>query len=274
MHQMRPIGIFDSGFGGLTVFRAIKNKLPQYDYLYLGDNARAPYGNKSFEEVYEYTLQSVKWMFAQGCPLIILACNTASAQVLRKIQQDDMPTLGAHKRVLGVIRPTSEIIGEYTKNNAVGILATQRTVNSNTYPEDIHERYPEVEVYQQACPMWVRLIEDGQYKTDAMDKYIKEDVEALLEQSGDIDTIILGCTHYPLVADRIKQHLPEGITLVSQVEIVADSLVDYLSRHKFIEEQITTSGNTRFYTTDPAEEFNKHGVEFFGEEVQAEHIKL
>lgn len=274
MQDTRPIGIFDSGFGGLTVFKAIKSLMPQYDYLYLGDNARAPYGNNSTEVVYEFTLECVRWMLDKGCPLVILACNTASAEALRLIQQNDLPEMTPGMRVLGVIRPTTEIIGNYTKSNKIGILATQGTVDSNTYPQDVQMHFPEITVYQQACPMWAPMIENGEHKTDHMDKIIKEDLDNLLYQSNDIDTILLGCTHYPLVAHKVLRYLPDNITLVSQGQIVAGSLEDYLRRHNEIEELITRNGTTHFYTTDSEDTFNKHATDFFGEEVRSEHIHL
>lgn len=272
MHTTRPIGIFDSGFGGLTVFRSIRHLMPQYDYLYLGDNARAPYGNSSLETVYKYTLECVKWMFDKGCPMVILACNTASAEALRMIQQRDLPDMGAEKRVLGVIRPTAEIIGTYTQTKKIGILATRGTVESKTYPIEIGEHYPGVKVYQHACPKWAPMIEHDEHKTDRMDQIIKEDLDALLLQHKDIDTILLGCTHYPLIADKIRNMLPERIILISQGEIVANSLQQYLLRHNDIEEQITRQHSLNFYTTDSAEHFNANASEFFGEKVNAEHI--
>lgn len=274
MQDTRPIGIFDSGFGGLTVFKAIKSLMPQYDYIYMGDNARAPYGNNSTEVVYEFTLECVSWMLNKGCPLVILACNTVSAEALALIQQNDLPYIDENKRVLGVIRPTSEIIGTYSKTKKIGILATQGTVNSDTYTVDIQNHFPETIVYQQACPMWAPMIENGEYKTDHMDKIIKDDLEALLQQSTDIDTILLGCTHYPLVADIVLRYLPNNITLISQGQIVASSLQDYLNRHPEIEKEITKSSTVHFYTTDSAEIFDVHATAFFGKEVKSEQIHL
>lgn len=272
---MRPIGIFDSGYGGLTVFRSIADKLPQYDYLYLGDNARAPYGNRSFETVYEYTLQCVEWFFEQGCPLVILACNTASAKALRNIQQIDLPRLGAEKRVLGVIRPTAEVVGQYTHTNKVGVLGTKGTVSSDSYPKEIGNFYPEVQVFQQACPLWVPFIENGDYQGDGIDFYIRKDLEQLFAQSDDIDTVLLACTHYPLLEEKIRKFLPdENIKLLGQGNIVAESIASYLQRHPDMEERISKGGSKTFYTTDAAADFEENATRFFGEPVTAQHIHL
>lgn len=269
----RPIGVFDSGYGGLTVFRAIRDALPQYDYLYLGDNARAPYGNRSFDTVYEYTLQCVEWFFEQGCHLIILACNTASAKALRTIQQKDLARYPG-KRVLGVIRPTAEIIGNYTRTNVIGILGTRGTVSSDSYKIEIGHFFPDTVVVQQACPMWVPFIENGNYLGNEMDEFIRHDLEALFEQNGDIDTILLACTHYPLIENKIRKYIPPGVRLISQGDIVAASLSDYLSRHREIESQISRGEETEFCTTDDALFFEAQGRIFFGEQVHARHIRL
>ncbi len=274
MQSSHPIGIFDSGFGGLTVFKAIKDRLPQYDYLYLGDNARAPYGDRSLDIVYEYTLEAVEWMFKMGCPLIILACNTASAEALRKIQMNDLPRMDAERRVLGVIRPTAEIIGQYTKNNAVGVLGTHGTIDSYIYPVEISEFYPDVQVFQHACPMWVPMIENNEHHSTAAEHFVKQDLDKLLQQSDKIDTILLGCTHYPLLLDTINKNLPTGVKVVTQGEIVADSLAEYLQRHTEIEAQLSRKGTVSFYTTDSTAQFDKHGTTFFGEEVHSQHVRL
>lgn len=271
---MQPIGIFDSGYGGLTVFRSIADKLPQYDYIYLGDNARAPYGNRSFETVYEYTLECVEWFFKQGCPLVILACNTASAKALRSIQQNDLPNINADKRVLGVIRPTAECIGDYTKTHKVGVLGTKGTVNSGSYLKEIANFYPDVTVFQHACPLWVPFIESGDYKGEAIDRVMEEDLAQLFKQEEAIDTVLLACTHYPLLEDKIKKYLPSGVNLIAQGPIVADSLAHYLSRHQDLEKQITKSGSRQFYTTDAVADFEEHATVFFGEPVQARHVHL
>jgi glutamate racemase len=271
---MNPIGIFDSGYGGLTVFKSIAAGLPQYDYIYLGDNARAPYGPRSFETVYYYTLQCVQWFFSQGCPLVILACNTASAKALRTIQQTDLPNIASNNRVLGVIRPTAEIIGQYTTTQKVGIFGTTGTVKSNSYPIEIQKFYPETQVFQEACPIWVPLIENGEHETPGADYFIQKHIGQLLTQSADIDTILLACTHYPLMEDRIRQYLPPNIQLISQGEIVAASLQDYLQRHPEMENRITQKGNKQFYTTDDPLDFNTHAAIFFGEKVESQQINL
>jgi len=269
----RPIGVFDSGYGGLTVFRAIRDALPQYDYLYLGDNARAPYGNRSFDTVYEYTLQCVEWFFEQGCHLVILACNTASAKALRTIQQKDLGRYPG-KRVLGVIRPTAEIIGNHTGTGVIGILGTRGTVSSDSYKIEIGHFFPDTVVVQQACPMWVPFIENGNYLGDEMDGFVRHDLEALFEQNDDIDTILLACTHYPLIEDKISKYIPPGVRLISQGEIVAASLSDYLSRHREIESQVSRGGEVEFCTTDDALFFEVQGRIFFGEPVHARHVRL
>ncbi len=270
---MHPIGIFDSGFGGLTVFRSIADLLPRYDYLYLGDNGRAPYGNRSFETVYEYTLECVQWFFRQGCPLVILACNTASAKALRSIQQLDLP-LWPDKNVLGVIRPTAEVIGHYTKTKKVGVLGTKGTISSDSYPREIGHFFPDVQVFQQACPLWVPFIENGDYQNDGVDYYIQKDLEALFAQDSGIDTILLACTHYPLLADKIRKYLPEGVQLVGQGDLVARSLEDYLKRHPEMETRISRHGRKSFYTTDSKSDFEAHAQVFFGIPVKAHFVHL
>lgn len=271
----RPIGIFDSGYGGLTVFRSIAEKLPQYDYLYLGDNARAPYGNRSFETVYEYTLECVEWFFRQGCPLVILACNTASAKALRTIQQNDLPRLtDGDKRVLGVIRPTAEILGEYTGTGKVGVLGTKGTVNSGSYPAEIKKFYPGISVFQHACPLWVPFIENGLYQSEEIDPFIQKDLESLFAQDDEIDTVLLACTHYPLLEKKIAKYLPEQVKLISQGPIVADSLAGYLQRHPELESQITQGKSKTFFTTDTAADFQEHATQFFGTAVKAQHLHL
>lgn len=269
-----PIGIFDSGYGGLTVFRSIAAKLPQYDYIYLGDNARAPYGNRSFDTVYEYTLECVEWFFKMGCPLVILACNTASAKALRTIQQKDLESIGNGKKVLGVIRPTAEVIGNYTRSKSVGVLGTQGTVNSGSYEIEIHHFFPDVKVSQQACPMWVPLIENGEYRSDSADYFVKKYLDELLSAAPDIDTILLACTHYPLLMDKIQKHLPGNITVVTQGDIVANSLENYLHRHPEIESTLSRAGQVRFYTTDDSDSFNTQATVFFGQPVSAEHLHM
>ena len=269
-----PIGIFDSGYGGLTVLKEIVKKLPAYDYIYLGDNARAPYGTRSFETVYEYTWQCVQWLFSKNCPLIILACNTASAKALRTIQQNDLIKSYPDKRVLGVIRPSAEVVGNYTKTNEVGILATNGTVESLSYVIEIEKFYPAIKVYQHACPLWVPLVENNEYASKGADFFIKKDVDALLKSSKNIDTILLGCTHYPLLADKIKKYISNDVQLISQGEIVADSLQNYLKRHTEIEVQCSKDKSIHFFTTDSAKDFDKHSAIFFGKSVFSKHIDL
>lgn len=269
-----PIGVFDSGFGGLTVLKEIMKELPDYDYLYLGDNARAPYGSRSFETVYEYTLECVKHLFDKGCHLVILACNTASAKALRTIQQKDLPLIAPHKRVLGVIRPTTEIIGKYSHSKHVGVLGTAGTVSSGSYLVEIEKFFPEMKVFQEACPMWVPLIENNEYENPGADYFIKKHTEALMAQSEKIDAVIMGCTHYPLIKDKIKAYLPENVTLLSQGKIVAEALKDYLQRHPEIENFCSKGKTVEFYTTDLPETFNKAATLFFGQEVKGKHLGL
>ncbi len=270
----QPIGVFDSGYGGLTVLKEIAAKLPQYDYIYLGDNARAPYGPRSFETVYEYTLQSVKWFFEQGCSLVILACNTASAKALRTIQQIDLPNMDPSKRVLGVIRPTTEIIGQYTKTGHVGILATTGTVQSNSYPIEIEKFYPALHVFQEACPMWVPLVENNEYNNPGADYFIKKHLDNLQAHSNRIDTILLACTHYPLLMDKIRQFIDPGTIVLPQGGIVANSLHQYLVNHPEIEGKCSKNGIQRFFTTDSTEDFDNHASFFFGKTVKSSHLSL
>ena len=270
----QPIGVFDSGYGGLTVLKEIVARLPEYDYLYLGDNARAPYGPRSFDTVYQYTLQCVKWFFTQGCPLVILACNTASAKALRTIQQKDLLAIDPRYRVLGVIRPTTEIIGNMSKTGEVGIMGTVGTVQSGSYPIEISKFHPQLKVYQEACPMWVPLIENNEYNSPGADYFVKQHIGRLLSQSANIDSILLACTHYPLLMNKIKQFVPEGTNIISQGEIVAASLEDYLARHPEIEENCSRNGERLFYTTDSTVDFDNHAAVFFGKPVQSTHLAL
>lgn len=265
----RPIGIFDSGYGGLTVFREIVDLLPQYDYVYLGDNARTPYGTRSFETVYNYTLESVLKLFEMGCPLVILACNTASAKALRTIQQKDLVKMDSTLRVLGVIRPTAEIIGQYSSSRKVGVLGTSGTVRSESYPIEITKVSPDVQVYQQACPMWVPLIENNEHLDEGADFYVKKYIDELLNQEPEIDVFLLGCTHYPLLIDKIKEHLPKHVQVISQGEIVAASLKDYLRRHPEMEQSISKGATRKFFTTDDPSRFDEHASVFFGEKIQS-----
>ena len=271
---MRPIGVFDSGYGGLTVLRELVNQLPQYDYLYLGDNARAPYGSRSFDTVYRYTLQCVKWLLEQDCPLVILACNTASAKALRTIQQNDLQKLNPNARVLGVIRPTTEVIGRLTATNHIGILATNGTVQSQSYLLEIEKFFPELKVVQEACPMWVPLVENNEHHSEGADYFIKKHIDKVIAGNPDLDTLLLACTHYPLLKDKIQQFLPVHVKLVSQADIVAHSLKDYLQRHPAIQNQLSKKGERLFYTTDAPEDFMLKASTFFGDQVKALHTDL
>ena len=274
MQQRSPIGVFDSGYGGLTILKEIVNKLPQYDYLYLGDSARAPYGNRSFDTVYHYTLQCVKWFFEQGCSLVILACNTASAKALRTIQQNDLPRIAPGKRVLGVIRPTAEIIGKFSETKSVGILATNGTVASESYPMEINKFFPGLKVHQEACPMWVPLVENNEHENNGADYFVKKNLQNIFEKGEDIDVILLACTHYPLLKEKIEEYLPVGVKLLSQGEIVAESLADYLQRHPEIENLCSRGEKRTFYTTDSTEDFDNHATVFFGKQVKSKHVDL
>jgi glutamate racemase len=269
-----PIGIFDSGYGGLTVMKEIVRRLPLYDYIYLGDNARAPYGNRSFETVYRYTLECVKWFFSKGCPLVILACNTASAKALRTIQQNDLEKLDPSKRVLGVIRPTTEIMGDFTKTGSIGILATNGTVQSKSYAIEINKFAPRVNVVQEACPMWVPLVENNEFDKEGADYFIRKNIDNLLAKDARIDTILLACTHYPLLMDKLTKYVPKHVRIVSQGEIVAESLANYLARHPEIEARCSRGGSKNFYTTDSEEDFENHAAVFFGQEVNAQRVEL
>lgn len=269
-----PIGVFDSGYGGLTVLKEIVKTLPQYDYIYLGDNGRAPYGIRSFETVYHYTLECVQHLFHMGCHLVVLACNTASAKALRTIQQNDLPKIDPERRVLGIIRPTTEVVGQYTRSRQVGVFGTTGTVNSQSYPIEIEKFFPDVQVYQQACPMWVPLVENDEYNSEGADYFINKYVRQLMVQSQDIDTIVLGCTHYPLLAGKLQEHLPPGVTLLSQGELAAASLADYLERHPEMAAKCSTGGSRTFYTTDDTATFDRQAGIFFGEPVSSMHLAL
>ena len=256
------------------MLREVVNQLPQYDYLYLGDNARSPYGTRSFETVYRYTLQCVEWLLKQNCPLIILACNTASAKALRTIQQRDLQRLHPTARILGVIRPTTEMIGKHTNTNSIGVLATNGTVQSGSYQIEIEKFFPAVKIEQEACPMWVPLVENNEHGTEGADYFVKKHIDNILEKNKDIDTLLLACTHYPLLRDKIEKHLPKHVKLLSQGEIVAESLQDYLHRHPEIDERISKKAKRIFYTTDSAEDFTAKASIFFGEPIAARHIDL
>jgi glutamate racemase len=267
-----PIGIFDSGYGGLTVMKEIEKVLPAYDYLYLGDNARTPYGTRSFETIYTYTLECVKYLFDQGCHLVILACNTASAKALRTIQQKDLINIDASRRVLGVIRPTAEVLGNYTQTGEVAILGTMGTIKSESYIIEINKLFPGLKVYQQACPMWVPLVENGEAESDGADYFVKQELENVRAQSAGIDTLLLACTHYPLLIKKIKAHLPENIQVLTQGEIVAKSLKDYMSRHPEMETRCSKGSSRKFLTTDSSENFDSKAEQFYGEFIKSSHV--
>ena len=269
-----PIGIFDSGYGGLTILSDLKKILPEDDYLYLGDNARAPYGPRSFDVVYQFTLEAVNYLFEQGCELVILACNTASAKALRTIQQNDLPLMAPYKRVLGVIRPTSEVIGNYSENKHVGILATEGTIKSDSYRLEIAKFFPELEINQKSCPMWVPLIENQLHEEEGGKWFIKRDIQRLLEKDPKIDTLLLGCTHYPLVAPIVREIVGEGVKVITQGEIVADSLKVYLDRHSSMNQRCSKNGTITYLTTETAEDFDKRASTFLKEPIRSNHVIL
>ncbi len=269
-----PIGVFDSGFGGLTILRDIRRVLPEYDYLFVGDNARAPYGTRSRELVYEFTLQAVKHLFAQGCHLVILACNTASAEALRTIQQRDLPVLAPSRRVLGVVRPTVEQVGRLTKSGHIGVFGTPGTIASRSYNIEIEGMYPHCKVHGHACPMWVPLVENRESAGDGADYFVKKDIDLLMNDCPDIDTVILGCTHYPLLIDKINRYKPHGVNIVEQGPIVAASLADYLQRHPEIERHCSRGGSCQYYTTEDPERFSPMASVFVNEPVQARRVVL
>ena len=270
-----PIGVFDSGYGGLTILEKIREKMPEYDYIYLGDNARTPYGTRSFEVVYEFTLQAVEKLFHLGCPLVILACNTASAKALRTIQQINLPVIDPNRRVLGVIRPTAECIGQLTQTRHVGILATTGTIKSDSYKLEVNKLYPDVTVVGEACPMWVPLVENNEFDSKGADYFVQKHINQLLEKDSDIDTLILGCTHYPLLIKKIREFTPSHIQIVPQGEYVANSLQDYFMRHPEMDERCTKNGTCRFLTTESTAKFEESASIFLQqEEMHVESIAL
>jgi glutamate racemase len=276
LSRFQPIGVFDSGYGGLTILKEFINDLPGYDFVYLGDNARAPYGSRSFEVVYEYTLQAVKKLFEMDCHLVILACNTASAKALRNIQQNDLPTIDPERRVLGVIRPAVESIGNYTKNGHVGILGTVGTVLSNSYPIEL-EKWSDgkvVKTSQEACPIWVPLVENNELDSIGTDYFVSKNISNLLSADPEIDSIILGCTHYPLLRSVIRKFVPENIEILEQGKLVSSKLVEYLKRHPEMDQKCTKSGKIKYFTTENVESFEKSATNFIGHPIQAEKILL
>jgi glutamate racemase len=274
--EFHPIGVFDSGYGGLTILKEFLNDLPGYDFVYLGDNARSPYGSRSFEVVYEYTLQAVRELFEMGCPLVILACNTASAKALRNIQQNDLPLIDPERRVLGVIRPAVESIGNYTKNGHVGILGTVGTILSNSYPIEL-EKWAGgkvVRTTQEACPIWVPLVENNEIDNPGTEYFVAKNINNLLSADPEIDAIILGCTHYPLLMPVIRKFVPEGIQLLEQGKVVSEKLVEYLSRHPEMDSKCSKSGKVKYYTTENVEVFEKNAATFIGKSIKSEKVVL
>ena len=273
-HTPGPIGVFDSGYGGLTILDKIREVLPEYDYIYLGDNARAPYGTRSFEVVYEFTRQAVNKLFDMGCHLVILACNTASAKALRSIQMNDLPGIDPARRVLGVIRPTVECVGEISKNQHIGVLATAGTIKSESYPLEIHKLFPEIQVSGTACPMWVSLVENNESQDEGADYFIRKYIDQLLSKDPQIDTVILGCTHFPILLPKIRQYIPDHISVITQGEYVAESLKDYLKRHPEMDAKCTKNGNCQFYTTEAEEKFSESASTFLKQQISVKHITL
>ena len=269
-----PIGVFDSGYGGLTILHGIRQLLPHHDFIYLGDNARAPYGPRSFEVVYEFTRQAVRHLFAEGCHLVILGCNTASAKALRSIQQNDLPQWDAHRRVLGIIRPTAEIVGGLTHSRHVGILATEGTIRSHSYAMEIAKLHPDIKVTGVACPFWVPLVEYNEADSPGADYFVKKYLDQLLHADSAIDTIILGCTHYPILLPKILKYTPAGVRIVPQGEYVASSLLDYLQRHPEMASRCTQGGHVRYLTTENAEKFKESAQIFLHEPIEVEHIEF
>jgi glutamate racemase len=272
--QKGPIGVFDSGYGGLTILEDFRRILPSYDYLYLGDNARAPYGNRSFDMVYEFTLQAVKYLFEQKCSLVILACNTASAKALRSIQQIDLPKIDSQKRVLGILRPTVEALGSLTTSRHVGLVGTPGTIISGSYPIETHKLFPDIVITGEACPMWVPLVENGEHESDGAAFFVKKNLNHLFIQDSYIDTLVLGCTHYPLLMHQIKKFVPRGVHIVSQGEYVAESLKSYLKRHEDIAEFCSKNGTCSFLTTESEAKFEENASLFTNSFVKAKHIRL
>lgn len=272
--EMGAIGVFDSGFGGLTVLRELRRVLPDYDFIYLGDNARAPYGSHSFDTIYRYTREAVSYLFDQGCPLVILACNTASAKALRSLQQRDLPiSKDPTRRILGVIRPTVESVAEFSRNGHIGIVGTNGTISSNSYSIEIAHLYPEAKVSQLACPMWVPLVENNEIDDNPGTQYfIRRDISRLLSKDQDIDTILLGCTHYPLLLARIREALPRKISLVSQGAIVASSLQDYLHRHPEMDIRLSKTSQMSYRTTSGKDEFLSLASVFLGEDISSDSV--
>jgi len=269
-----PIGVFDSGFGGLTVLKEIESVLPDNDFLYLGDNARTPYGNRSFEIVYAYTLQAVKWLFDRGCGLVIIACNTAASKALRSIQQNNLTDIAPERRVLGILRPVTEWVGHQSKSGHIGILATAGTVASDSYAIEIKRFFPHITVVQEACPMWVPLVENNEWNSEGSDYFIRQHIDRLTDSDPLIDTVVLGCTHYPLLQEKIALHLSPGMRIVSQGKVVAESLVNYLKRHPEVSAQCSHGGRREFYTSEKADVFDRLATLFYGQEIRSKEMEF
>ena len=272
--SLGPIGVFDSGYGGLTILRELRKRLPEYDYLYFGDNARAPYGSRSFEVIYRYTLEAVRELFARGCPLVILACNTASAKALRSIQQNDLPGIDPTRRVLGVIRPTVEILDRVTVSGHVGVLGTPGTVASESYVMETEKLFPDMKVAQQACPLWVPIVENSEADGNGADYFVKKYIEELMARDPEIDTFVLACTHYPLLIDKIRRYAPAGVRILEQGRLVADSLKDYLRRHPEMERRLGKSGTVEFLTSENPDKFDSLASVFTHQKVKSRRCAL
>lgn len=272
--SLGPIGVFDSGYGGLTILRELRKTLPEYDYLYLGDNARAPYGSRSFEVIYRYTLEAVKELFSRGCPLVILACNTASAKALRSIQQRDLPDLDPTRRVLGVIRPTVEVLDKSTQTGHIGVLGTPGTVASESYVIETGKLFPDMSVAQQECPLWAAIVESSEADGDGADYFVKKNIDALMAKDPDIDTFVLACTHYPLLIEKIRKYAPDGIKILEQGRLVAESLKDYLRRHPEMESRLKKGGDVEYLTSENPAKFDSLAAMFTHDDVASKHCAL
>mgnify|MGYP002678708420 FL=1 len=269
-----PIGVFDSGYGGLTILHGIRQRLPEYDFMYLGDNARAPYGSRSFEVVYQFTRQAVLKLFSMGCQLVILGCNTASAKALRSIQQRDLPQWDENRRVLGIIRPTAEVIGQLTTSRHVGLLATPGTILSGSYEMEIAKLFPDIKLSGIGCPLWASIVEANEADSPGADYFVKKRIDMLMRKDPEIDAVILGCTHYPLLMSSIVKHVPTGVRIIPQGEYVANSLRDYLNRHTAMDERLTKNGTCQYFTTESEDKFEETAQIFLHEKVNVKHVDL
>lgn len=269
-----PIGVFDSGYGGLTILHGIRQRLPEYDFMYLGDNARAPYGSRSFEVVYQFTRQAVLKLFSMGCQLVILGCNTASAKALRSIQQRDLPQWDENRRVLGIIRPTAEVIGQLTTSRHVGLLATPGTILSGSYEMEIAKLFPDIKLSGVGCPLWASIVEANEADSPGADYFVKKRIDMLMRKDPEIDAVILGCTHYPLLMSSIVKHVPTGVRIIPQGEYVANSLRDYLNRHTAMDERLTKNGTCQYFTTESEDKFEETAQIFLHEQVNVKHVDL